>query len=92
MLTEAVSIKMGDGLGLADALATAVAGLDDAQRELILDFSSIRRIDCGALRAMENLAQAAEEKGVRVTLRGVPSKVYKVLKLMKLTQRLAFEN
>ena len=50
--------------------------------EVTLDFSSVRRIDPGALRAMEELARMADEKDVKVVLRGVNVDVYKVLKLV----------
>jgi len=76
------------------ALALKEAGekLDSAEGEAILDFSSVRRIDSGALRAMEEFARIVDEKGVKVVLRGVNVDVYKVLKLVKLTQRFSFVN
>jgi anti-anti-sigma regulatory factor len=66
--------------------------LDSAEGELFLDFSSVRRIDSSALRAMEEFARIADEKAVKVVLRGVNVDVYKVLKLVKLTQRFSFVN
>jgi anti-anti-sigma regulatory factor len=66
--------------------------LDSAEGEVFLDFSSVRRIDSSALRAMEDFARIADEKTVKVVLRGVNVDVYKVLKLVKLTQRFSFVN
>ena len=64
--------------------------LDSAVGELVLDFSSVHRIDPTALSAMEKLADAADGKSVKILLRGVDVNVYKVLKLMKLTHRFSF--
>ncbi len=69
------------------ALQEAVAKLDATQSEAVLDFSSVHRIDSGALRAMEEFIGVADEKGVKVVLSGVGVGVYKVLKLAKLTSR-----
>ena len=52
--------------------------------EAILDFSSVRRIDPSALQAMEEFVRIADDKAVKVVLRGVNVDVYKVLKLVKL--------
>jgi hypothetical protein len=41
---------------------------------------------------MEELAQLASEKNVKVALRSVNVDVYKVLKLVKLTRRFSFVN
>jgi anti-anti-sigma regulatory factor len=41
---------------------------------------------------MEEFARIVDEKGVKVVLRGVNVDVYKVLKLVKLTQRFSFVN
>jgi anti-anti-sigma regulatory factor len=64
--------------------------LDTADGELVLDFASVRRIDPGAIRAMERLAGAADDKAVKVVLRSVNVEVYKVLKLVRLTRRFSF--
>jgi len=61
----------------------ALAKLDSAQGELVLDFSSVRRIDAGELRALENLAAQAAGKSVKLTLRGVSVGIHKVLKLSR---------
>jgi anti-anti-sigma regulatory factor len=55
-----------------------------------LDFSSVRRLDPGALRAMEALATLADQKSGKIALRAVSVDVYRVLKLMKLASRFSF--
>jgi len=72
------------------ALQEALGKLDGVGGEVGLDFSSVHRIDPSALRAMETLASAADDKGTKVVLRGVNVDVYKVLKLMKLAPRFSF--
>jgi anti-anti-sigma regulatory factor len=81
-----------DGKRVVPALQEAVSSLDSAQGEAVLDFTSVRRIDLAALRALEDFARAADGKNVTVVLRGVNIDVYKVLKLVKLTQRFSFVN
>ena len=69
------------------SLEDAVHSLDSGAAELTLDFSSVRRIDACALKRLEHLANVADEKPVKVVLRGVNIDVYRVLKLMHLAQR-----
>jgi anti-anti-sigma regulatory factor len=68
----------------------AAKQLESTGGEVFLDFSSVRRIDSSSLRAIEELASTAEQKDVKVVLRGVSVDVYKVLKLMKLASRFSF--
>jgi anti-anti-sigma regulatory factor len=74
------------------ALQEAEAKLDGVEGELLLDFSSVGWIDAAVLQTMEELAGIADDKGVKVGLRGVNVKIYKVLKLMKLASRFSFVN
>ena len=74
------------------ALEEAGKKLDGAEGEVVLDFVSVRRVDSGTLRAMEEFAGVAEQKAVKVVLCGVNIDVYKVLKLMKLAPRFTFES
>jgi anti-anti-sigma regulatory factor len=71
-----------------------VTTLRDAAKNLnaetSLDFSSVARLDTAGLRALEDLADAAEAKSVKPTLRGINVAAYKVLKLTKLTRRFSF--
>jgi anti-anti-sigma regulatory factor len=81
-----------DEKDMVATLQEAGEKLDGAEGEPILDFSSIRRIDVSGLRAIEELARLAEQKGVRFTLHGVNVDIYKALKLAKLTGRFSFAN
>jgi len=60
--------------------------------EVTLDFSSVTRLDAATLRELGELSRIAGEKAVNVNLRGVNVDVYKVLKLVKLTQKFSFAN
>ncbi len=91
MPVNAVWLKI-DGERVVGALQEALEKLDGGEGEVVLDFSSVHRIDPSALRAMENLAGTAGDKAAKVVLRGVHVDVYKVLKLMKLTPRFSFLN
>lgn len=77
---------------MVQALQEAGEKLDRAEGEVVLDFSSLRRIDPSVLRAMEELAAKADHKGVKAVLRGVNVDIYKVLTLMKLVSRFSFVN
>jgi ABC-type transporter Mla MlaB component len=91
MSEVAVFVKVNDE-SVITCLQEAQRGLDGAQGEAVLDFSSVRRIDAGGLRALDDFARLADEKAIRVLLRGVNVDLYRVLKLVKLTQRLSFIN
>ena len=75
---------------VVQALQEAAEKLASVEGEVALDFSAVRRIDASALRALEEFAGIAEDKGVKVVLRGVNIGVYKVLKLVKLGSRFSF--
>jgi anti-anti-sigma regulatory factor len=79
-----------DGERAVDILQETREKLNGDAGDVFLDFSSVRRIDPTALRAMEALARRADEKAVRVVLRGVNVDVYRVLKLVKLSPRFSF--
>jgi anti-anti-sigma regulatory factor len=85
----AVWLKI-DGERVAETLREAGGKLDRADGEVLLDFSSVRRIDPSAIQEITKLAATADEKGVKLTLRGVNVDVYKVLKLVNLTQKFSF--
>ena len=74
------------------ALQEAGENLDSTRGEAVLDFSAVRRIDSSSLRGLEEFVRIADEKAVKVVLRGVNVDVYKVLKLVKLTGRFSFVN
>ena len=79
-----------DGEHVIQGLEAAGETLDIAKGDVVLDFSSVHRIDPNALRAMETLAGIANKKAVKVVLHGVNVDIYKVLKLVKLTSRFSF--
>ena len=89
MAMTVVWLKIDEGR-FVQALAEAREKLDSVEDELVLDFATVRRIDPSALRGMEEFARIADDKGVKVVLRGVNVDVYKVLKLVKLTSRFSF--
>jgi len=89
MAVIAVWLKVDEGR-VVQALQEAEEKLDSVEGEVALDFSSVRRIDSNALRAIEEFAGIADSKGVKVVLRGVDAGVYKVLKLMNLASRFCF--
>lgn len=89
MIAVFVSI---DEMRVGPGLQEAAEKLDGGEGEAVLDFSSVLRIDSGALNAMEEFARIADKKAVKVVLRGVNVDVYKVLKLVKLTRRFTFLN
>ena len=75
---------------IVQVLQETVDKLDSVEDEVVLDFTSVRRIGSSALRAMEEFASTAENKGVRVVLCGVSVGIYKVLKLVNLSSRFFF--
>lgn len=86
------SIQLGPE-HVADALRhEAVEKVNAAGSEVVLDFAAVARIDANAVGAMEELANLADTRSVKVVLRAVNTDVYKVLKLMKLAQRFCFLN
>jgi len=89
METNAVWVQV-DGKRMAQAFEDARAKLAKDHGEVVVDFSSVNRIDSGALRALEDVADAGDGKETKVVLRGVNIDIYKVLKLMKLASRFAF--
>ncbi len=91
MAINALWLKV-EGERLLPALQQAVTRLDGADGELVLDFSAVRRITPEASRELENLAGVADEKAVKLVLRGVNIDVYRVLKLAKLTARFSFRS
>ena len=91
MTMTAVWFKV-DGDRVAQALQEAREKLDNADGEVMLDFSGVRRVDPNALRAMEEFAGAAEVRSVKVALCGVNVDIYKVLKLARLSSRFSIVN
>lgn len=89
MGTNALWVKV-DGNRVVHAVQAARESLDGGQAEVMLDFSSVQRLETDALSAMEALAQAIDGKGTKVVLSNVSVPAYKVLKLMNLTSHFEF--
>ncbi len=89
MTTNAPVGRM-DAERLRQAIEEAREKLATNADQVVLDMSSAFRLDASAVHAMEVLAGAAEEKGVKVVLRGVSTEMYKVLKGVELAQRFSF--
>jgi anti-anti-sigma regulatory factor len=89
MTVDAVWLKI-DPERVAQTLQEAVEKMDGAGCEMVLDFSSVRRLDPGAVAALARLAGLADGKAVKVALCGVNIDVYRVLKLVKLAPRFSF--
>ena len=79
-----------DGESIVQSLKEVSDRLATCEGEVVIDFSSVRRIDTGGLSAMDALATRAEERAVKIGLHGINIDVYKVLKLMKLSPRFSF--
>ena len=90
MTTNAEWIKIDPERGFQTLQQEAADKVNSAPGEVILDFSSVLRIDSNAVGALEQLAGLACDKSVKVVLRAVNADIYKVLKLLKLTQRFFF--
>ncbi len=89
MATIAVILKI-EGESVVHALQQAGEKLDAVNGQLVLDFSSVSRINPAGLAAMEEFAGVAESRGIELALRGVNIAVYKVLKLARLAPRFLF--
>jgi ABC-type transporter Mla MlaB component len=92
LMTTIAEFQKIDEHKVTESLEQAAQLLDSALQELALDFSSVCRIDAGGLRTLEELAHKAEQKKVKVILRGVNVDLYKAFKLIKLANRLSFVN
>jgi anti-anti-sigma regulatory factor len=68
----------------------AIEKVNRGESQVVLDFSSVLRVDADVVGAMEELAGLADGKSVKVVLRAVNTDVYRVFKLLKLTQRFTF--
>jgi len=89
-MTTVVDWHKVSGDSVTQSLQQARDNLNGAEGEVLLDFEAVRRIDPSGLRAVEALADTADQKSVKVALRGVNVAVYKVLKLARLSPRFVF--
>ena len=91
MVSVAVPVE-DEGERLLAALEEAIRKVDAAESDIVLDFAWVRRMDANAERAMKQLADAADDKKVKIVLRGIDAEVYRVLKLLELARRFFFAN
>jgi anti-anti-sigma regulatory factor len=92
MTTNAVWIKVDPEHPAHTLQQEAVEKVKSAEGEVVLDFSSVLRIDGNVVRALEELAGLADDRSLKVVLCAVNVDVYKVLKLLKLAHRFSFLN
>ena len=79
-----------EGACVAASLREARQKLNGVTGEVVLDFSSVSRLDPEALQALRELAALTDAGAVTLALRGATVEVYKVLKLVKLASRFSF--
>jgi anti-anti-sigma regulatory factor len=90
MKSQSTLIRV-DGRTAAQSLTEARAALpEEAGADVVLDMSSVTRVDPAAVNALTDLAAAAEARQQVATLRGVVVDVYRVLKLTGLAARFRF--
>ncbi len=89
MATIAVWIRV-DEERVVQSLQETGERLDGVDGEVTLDFSAVHRIDASVLSAMAELVSIADDKGIKIVLRGISVESYRVLKLVKLTSRFSF--
>ena len=91
-MTTTAEVEKVNGENVEQAFDDVRRKLAGTEGGVILDVSDVRRVDHSGLRAIEDLANAADEKSVKISLQGVNVDVYKVLKLARLTARFSFVN
>jgi anti-anti-sigma regulatory factor len=90
MTTNATCIKLEPEGGANALRQEAVDKVNRAETEVVVDFSSVLRIDPNVVGALEELAALADGRPVKVVLRTVSTDIYKVLKLVGLTGQFSF--
>jgi len=79
-----------DSARMLESLATAQTKLDAGESEVVLDFSSVERLDAAALNQLSELGALSSKKSARLALRGVNIGVYRVLKTSKIADEFIF--
>jgi anti-anti-sigma regulatory factor len=80
-----------DDARLASALRDRARTMN-GEGEVTIDLSQVRCLDANGIRALEELAEAADKNATKIVLSGVNVSVYKVLKLVKVSSRFSFMN
>jgi len=65
---ETLVIGLGDDPALADDMAEACARLDDAARDVVLDFSDVGRLTSSGISALLRIRKRQTEAGRRLVL------------------------
>ncbi len=81
-----------DDRWVVQCLEEAREKLEVSEGELVLDLSSVTRLDPSAVTALKEFADLAGARNVKLVLRAVNVDIYKVLKLVKLASRFSFAN
>ena len=79
-----------DAACVLEGLDAARAKLCAGETELVLDFSSVQRLDSAALTRLSALASIAAEKSASIGMRNVNVDVYRVLKTAQVASRFHF--
>jgi anti-anti-sigma regulatory factor len=86
-----VALQNVDEESVVKTVREAKQALNGTGSNTVLDFSLVCVVRARTLGAMEELAQTADEKDIKIVLRGVRPGVYKALKLARLTRKFGFE-
>ncbi|HYH34677.1 MAG TPA: STAS domain-containing protein [Nocardioides sp.] len=73
-----------DGRSTSEVRTALQARLEDAENEVVVDLSGVAWVDVPALRVLAYASHAASRTGHRVTLRGCPPHVLRMLHLTRL--------
>jgi anti-anti-sigma regulatory factor len=87
IMAEFVKVDQENVIAL---LKEASRDLAKAEREVVVDCSSLEWVDSAIVKAFQEFADTADRAGVKVGLRSVNIGVYKVLKLVRLAERFFF--
>jgi anti-anti-sigma regulatory factor len=87
IMAEFVKVDQENVIAL---LKEASRDLAKAEREVVVDCSSLEWVDSAIVKALQEFADTADRAGVKVGLRSVNIGVYKVLKLVRLAERFFF--
>ncbi len=90
MITNASWLEMAPENLVQNLRTEAMELAKSADGEMVLDLATITRLDAAGARAMEELADVADGRAVRIVLRNVNVTIYKALKLLRIVRRFTF--
>jgi anti-anti-sigma regulatory factor len=85
-----MTIHVNPDLLVQELRQEALEALTRAGGELVLDFSTVVKIDAAMATAMEELADRGARSSVLVGLRGVNVGIYRALKLLNVANKFSF--